>query len=65
MIAQLELPNGGVDQTSVSGNAVRLLNVGTGQVIEADVSVNNDTETLILDPRARLEFATVYRFEVT
>ena len=63
--AALDLPNGGVDQTSVGEQAVRLVNTATGTVIEANVSVDNDAETLTLDPVTDLEFGSTYAFTVT
>ena len=65
VIATLNLPNGGVNVTSANENTVRLTNADTAQAVSADVSVNNDTETLTLVPSAALEFGTPYRFEVT
>ena len=63
--AALDLPNGGVDQTSVSEQAARLTDIATGAVVEANVSVDNDARTLILDPMSDLEFSATYRFTVT
>ncbi len=63
--AALDLPNGGVDLTSVSEQAARLTNTATGAVVEARVSVDNDNETLTLDPASDLDFSTDYRFTVT
>ena len=65
VIATLNLPNGAVNVTSANENTVRLTNADTGQAVSADVSVNNDTETLTLEPLTQLEFGTPYRFEVT
>ena len=63
--AALDLPNGGVDQTSVSERGARLTNTATGAVVEANISVDNDAETLTLDPVSDLEFSATYRFSVT
>lgn len=63
--AALNLPNGGVDLTSVGEQSARLTNTATGAVVEARVSVDNDTQTLTLDPASDLELSTNYRFTVT
>ena len=63
--AALDLPNGGVDLTSVGEQGARLTNTATGAVVEANISVDNDAETLTLDPVSELEFAATYRFTVT
>ena len=63
--AALDLPNGGVDLTSVSERGARLTNTATGAVVEANVSVDNDAQTLTLDPVSELEFSASYRFTVT
>ncbi len=63
--AALDLPNGGVDLTSVGEQSARLTNTATGAVVEARVSVDNDTQTLTLDPASDLELSTNYRFTVT
>ena len=63
--AALDLPNGGVDLTSVSERGARLTNTATGAVVEANASVDNDAQTLTLDPVSELEFSTDYRFTVT
>ena len=64
VVAQLDLPNGGVNLTSADSNAVRLTNTSTGATVPSNVSVYNDAEQLVLTPSA-LEFGTTYRFEVT
>ncbi len=63
--AALDLPNGGVDQTSVGEQGVRLVNAATGTVVEANVSVDNDAQTLTLEPVSELEFSSTYTFTVT
>ncbi len=63
--AALDLPNGGVDQTSVGEQGVRLVDTATGTVVEARVSVDNDAQTLTLDPVSELEFSSTYAFTVT
>ncbi len=63
--AALNLPNGGVDQTSVGEQGVRLVDAATGTVVEANVSVDNDAETLTLEPVNELEFSSTYTFTVT
>lgn len=65
VIATLELPNGGVDLTSVTPNAVRLVDVATGTPVAATVTPDNDALTLTLVPSEVLEFGSEYRFEVT
>ena len=65
VVATLDLPNGGVNLTSVDTTSVRLVDAATGTPVEAQVTPDNDTETLTLVPRAPLAFRTSYRFEVT
>ena len=65
VIAQLSLPNGGINQTSISDSSVRLVNTSTNAPVPANVMVLNDQETLTLDPSSQLEFGTTYRFELT
>ena len=65
VIAQLSLPNGGINQTSVSDSSVRLVNTATNAPVSANVMVLNDQETLTLDPSSQLEYGTTYRFELT
>lgn len=63
--ADLELPNGGLDLTTISEQSVGLINVATGDVVSASVSVDNDAQTLTLDPATNLDFSTEYRFVIT
>ena len=66
VIAQLSLPNGGINPTTVDTNSsVRLINTATGEVVTSTVNVLNEAERLVLDPSSSLEFGTTYRFEVT
>ena len=65
VIASLKLPNGGINQTSISDSSVRLVNTSTNAPVPAKVMVLNDQETLTLDPSSQLEFGTTYRFELT
>ena len=65
IIAELSLPNGGINQTSISDSSVRLVNTSTNAPVPARVMVLNDKETLTLMPSAQLEFSTTYRFELT
>lgn len=65
VIAQLELPNGGVNVTTANDAAVRLVGSGTGEAVAASVFANNDAESLTLSPAGEREFGTLYRFEVT
>ena len=63
--AVLELPNGGLSVTTVHEQSVRLIDIGTGQVVDADIDVSNDTDSLTLTPTDELEFSAEYRFEIT
>ena len=66
VIADLSLPNGGINPTTVDTNSsVRLVNTATGEAAGATVNVLNDTKKLVLTPSPRLEFGTTYRFELT
>ncbi len=65
VIAQLSLPNGGINQTTVGDTSVRLINTVTSATVPAKVTVLNEAGKLTLDPSSQLEFSTTYRFEVT
>ena len=65
VIASLDLPNGGINLTSVSDGSIRLIDTTTNATVPAKVSVLNEARTLTLDPSGQLEFGTTYRFEVT
>ncbi len=68
VVAQLTLPNGGINQVSVdSDTSVRLINTSTNATVPSDVSVDNDAAQLVLKPASSLplDFGTTYRFEVT
>ncbi len=66
VIADLSLPNGDINVTTVDSNSsVRLLNTATGEVVSSTVNVLNDAGELVLTPSLQLEFSTTYRFEVT
>ena len=66
VIADLSLPNGGINPTTVDTNSsVRLVNTATGEAASATVNVLNDTKKLVLTPSPRLEYSTTYRFEMT
>lgn len=65
VVAALNLPNGGVNLTSVEPNSVRLVDAATGTPVAATVTPDNDALTLTLKPLEQLEFGTEYRFEVT
>ncbi len=65
VIVSLRLPNGGLNPTSVDSNSVRLIDTATGSAVASNVSVYNETESLVLAPSAQLEFSTTYRFEIT
>ena len=61
----LNLPNGGLNLTSVSNSTVTLTNAATGDTVPATVSVFNDAEVLTLTPATTLEFGTEYQFEIS
>ena len=65
VIASLNLPNGGINPTTVSDSSVRLVNTATNAPVPAKVMALNEKETLVLAPLSQLEFGTTYRFEVT
>ena len=65
VVATLNLPNGGLDLTSVNDSSVRLVDAGTGTPVAATVTPDNDAETLTLAPTAPLAYSTTYRFELT
>ena len=66
VVAQLSLPNGGINPTTVDTNSsVRLINTATGEVVTSTINVLNEAERLVLDPSSQLEYSTTYRFEVT
>lgn len=65
VIADLSLPNGDINVTTVDSNSsVRLIDTATGETVPSKVNVLNDAERLVLTP-SQLEFSTTYRFEVT
>ena len=65
VIASLNLPNGGLNPTTVSDASVRLVNTATNATVPTKVTVLNDAGKLILTHSAQLEFSTTYRFEIT
>ncbi len=61
----LDLPNGGVDPTTLSSETVRLLRTSDGAPVAALVNTSGGFDTIILTPVDLLEANTSYRFEVT
>ena len=64
VVADLDLPNGDVDNDTLTPNTVRLVRGDNGAQVSATVSATGE-KTITLAPDDQLEPNTEYRFEVT
>jgi hypothetical protein len=63
--ATVFVPNGGIDDETVNGATVRLLNLATGEVIPVTFNSSGGGDVIVLQPMSYLDANTSYRFDVT
>ena len=61
----LNLPNGSLDPTTVTGDNVYLTNNATGQTVAANVNTTGGGDAITLTPLGLLAANTVYTFHIT
>ncbi|MFC4070186.1 Ig-like domain-containing protein [Actinoplanes subglobosus] len=65
IVADLVLPNGAVDATSLTGGAVTLTRLDTGAAVTGQAFTSGGGDVVNFSPAAALAAATTYRFSVT
>ena len=61
----LSLPNGGVNNTTLSSASVKLKEVGSNVIVSGHVNGTGGGDAITLVPQAPLKSNTLYRFEIT
>src|SRR4051812_39395598 len=61
----LQLPNGGVNSSTVNSTNVKLIRTSDGAAIPATVNTSGGGDTLVLQPTSLLAANTKYTFQVT
>lgn len=61
----LQLPFAGVDDSTLSSDTVRLIDLSTGAQVDARVGTTGGYDAITAQPRSKLKPLTEYRFEVT
>lgn len=59
------LPNGGIDNSTLTSTNVKLIKVSTNTAVAASVNGTGGRDAITLDPNNLLEPQTEYRFEIT
>lgn len=62
--ADLSLPNGPLNLSTVNQQSVTLTNAATGAVVATNVQVNNDAEKMLITPAGLLDYETQYTLNI-
>ncbi|MEH1012321.1 Ig-like domain-containing protein [Micromonospora sp. CPCC 206060] len=65
VVADLRLPAGGVNPTTLTAGTVRLTSVADGRQVAANVITSGGGDVINLSPTAPLATGTLYRFDIT
>ncbi len=65
IIAEVFLPNSGIDELTLSATSVRLVRVSDSFAVPSVINTSGGGDIIVLRPQADLDPSTLYRFEVT
>ncbi|MEP6594957.1 MAG: Ig-like domain-containing protein, partial [Ginsengibacter sp.] len=61
----LKLPNGGIDNSTITSNTVYLTEAGTGALVSSNVNGTGGGDAITLVPSSLLKLNTTYNFNIT